>query len=496
MRYLQFIPSNFSRIRKTLARSIQNPSLPASSPIKSQSLSPRNGLQLLRDYNTASVAPERVMMIVDQISDLTLLEVAGLMEVLREKFGVGVTTNGMGFGGLKGAAKGEEKAAEEKTAFDLKLKEFDATQKMKVMMEVRTLTDLGLKEAKELVEKAPTLLKKEVTKEEGEAIIAKMKKVGAKVTMEYIKRFDICSPGIITPDPWFQRPAACVRSVPHRKFEPVLLRPGMVLLRNFLCHEEQVDIVRTCRTLGVGHGGFHQSVCKDGGKIGPQMMHLGLNSIYEIINRRKLPCIPLAFERKGRLALSSAQEFMKVDFNAGATYEDILPSFLIQACVVSFYSVSLLPKRRRSFCSSQQFHVPTGSLCGASSIVSLHVGDSAEFLFRNLRYVNDRLTGDVNKLKISLDSGDALIYGAATQGSDHAIAHQIHLLRPQSGSHGDRVFRELLSSVGDWEWKPTISLAGLQFQGHVKGRPEDQTQITATHLRNAGFHTWEKLILK
>lgn len=201
MRYLQFISSNFSRILKTLPRAIQNPNFSASSPLKSQSLSPRNGLQFLRDYNTASPeprppAPERVVAIVDEISDLTLLEVADLTEVLREKLGVKempsmmVMMPGMGFGGLKGAgkggaasAKGVEKAAEKK-AFDVKLEEVDATTRIKVIKEVRSFTDLGLKEAKDLVDKAPTLLKKGVTKEEAEAIIAKMKEVGAKVTME------------------------------------------------------------------------------------------------------------------------------------------------------------------------------------------------------------------------------------------------------------------------------------------------------------------------
>lgn len=97
---------------------------------------------------------------------------------------------GMGFsaGGMKGkgagaAGKTEEKA--EKTVFDLKLEGgFDAGAKIKIIKEVRSFTDLGLKEAKDLVEKAPASLKKGVTKEEAEKIIEKMKAVGAKVTME------------------------------------------------------------------------------------------------------------------------------------------------------------------------------------------------------------------------------------------------------------------------------------------------------------------------
>ncbi|CAN1344363.1 50S ribosomal protein L7/L12 [Linum perenne] len=85
-------------------------------------------------------------------------------------------------GAAAAAGKAEEKV--EKTAFDLKLEAYDAASKIKVIKEVRAFTDLGLKEAKELVEKAPTLLKKGVTKEEAEKIIAKLKDVGAKVSME------------------------------------------------------------------------------------------------------------------------------------------------------------------------------------------------------------------------------------------------------------------------------------------------------------------------
>ena len=59
-------------------------------------------------------------------------------------------------------------------AFDVKLEGFDAAAKIKVIKEATTFTDLGLKEAKDLVEKSPTLLKKGVTKEEAETIIAKM----------------------------------------------------------------------------------------------------------------------------------------------------------------------------------------------------------------------------------------------------------------------------------------------------------------------------------
>ncbi|GMI76940.1 hypothetical protein like AT4G36420 [Hibiscus trionum] len=195
MRNLRFFPSHLARFHKTL---LPNPSI--SSSIQSSS---NINLTSTRNYTTppqesAKQAPsEQVSKIVDELSGLTLLEVMDLTEVLRQKLGVkempimAVMMPGMGFGGAMrgagkggaaGAGKGEEK--EEKTAFDVKLEGFDAAAKIKVIKEVRGFTDLGLKEAKDLVEKAPTLLKKGVTKEEAEKIIQKMKDVGAKVSME------------------------------------------------------------------------------------------------------------------------------------------------------------------------------------------------------------------------------------------------------------------------------------------------------------------------
>ncbi|KAJ6389267.1 hypothetical protein OIU77_027579 [Salix suchowensis] len=89
---------------------------------------------------------------------------------------------GMAMKAPAAAAKEEKKA--EKTVFELKLESFEAASKIKVIKEVRSFTDLGLKEAKDLVEKTPSVLKKGVSKEEGEQIIEKMKAIGAKVVLE------------------------------------------------------------------------------------------------------------------------------------------------------------------------------------------------------------------------------------------------------------------------------------------------------------------------
>jgi large subunit ribosomal protein L7/L12 len=88
--------------------------------------------------------------------------------------------------GAAGAAPGaaaDAEPVEEKTQFTVKLTGFDAKSKVKVIKEVRALAKLGLKEAKSLVESAPTDVLKDIKKEEAEQIMEKLKAVGAKVEM-------------------------------------------------------------------------------------------------------------------------------------------------------------------------------------------------------------------------------------------------------------------------------------------------------------------------
>ncbi|GAB2278913.1 hypothetical protein Dimus_013583 [Dionaea muscipula] len=159
--------------------------------------------KLPADYDPANFDPtshrspptDRVFRLVDDVASLTLMEVAELSHVLMKKMGmseppvVGVMKPGAaaGLAGLAAKApaldaQGEKK--QEKTVFDLKLESFDAASKIKVIKEIRTFTELGLKEAKEMVEKAPAVFKKAVPKEEAEQVIEKMKAVGANVVME------------------------------------------------------------------------------------------------------------------------------------------------------------------------------------------------------------------------------------------------------------------------------------------------------------------------
>ncbi|KAL3327515.1 hypothetical protein AABB24_035278 [Solanum stoloniferum] len=110
-----------------------------------------------------------------------------LREILRHPNLKQISVEGMDLGAMGGAGGGTAKAEEkkvEKTAFDVKLEKFDAAAKIKVIKEVRSFTSLGLKEAKELVEKAPAILKQGVTKEEANEIIEKIKAVGGVAVME------------------------------------------------------------------------------------------------------------------------------------------------------------------------------------------------------------------------------------------------------------------------------------------------------------------------
>ena len=136
----------------------------------------------------------RMVRLADDICGLTLLEVHDLTEILKKRLGLaampmmGMPMGGVPMGGAPAAggaaAAAPEEAAAEKTEFDVKLASFDAASKIKVIKEVRAITELGLKEAKDLVEGAPAALKKGIKKEEAEAIKEKLAKVGGGVTVE------------------------------------------------------------------------------------------------------------------------------------------------------------------------------------------------------------------------------------------------------------------------------------------------------------------------
>jgi len=119
--------------------------------------------------------------IVDELSKLTVLEAADLAKMLEEKWGVSAAAAVAVAAGPAGGAGAA--AAEEKTEFTVVLAAA-GDKKIEVIKEVRALTGLGLKEAKDLVEGAPKPVKEGVNKEEAEKIKATLEKVGAKVELK------------------------------------------------------------------------------------------------------------------------------------------------------------------------------------------------------------------------------------------------------------------------------------------------------------------------
>ena len=119
--------------------------------------------------------------IVEDLSSLTVLEAAELSKLLEEKWGVSAAAPVAVAAAPAGG--GGDAAAEEKTEFDIELSE-SGSNKIAVIKEVRTITGLGLKEAKDLVEGAPKPLKQGVKKEEAEEMKKALEAAGAKVTLK------------------------------------------------------------------------------------------------------------------------------------------------------------------------------------------------------------------------------------------------------------------------------------------------------------------------
>ncbi len=120
--------------------------------------------------------------IVEQLSGLTVIEAAQLSKKLEEKWGVSAAAP-VAAAAAPAAGGGAAPAAEAKTTFDVVLKEAGAN-KIGVIKEVRAMTSLGLKEAKDLVEGAPKTVKEGVSKEEAEELKKKLEAAGAKVEIK------------------------------------------------------------------------------------------------------------------------------------------------------------------------------------------------------------------------------------------------------------------------------------------------------------------------
>jgi large subunit ribosomal protein L7/L12 len=125
---------------------------------------------------------EKVEKLVEEISSLTLVEASELKKALEDKFGVTAAAPMM-MGGMMPAAAEAAPAVEEKTEFDVELTDIGAN-KINVIKVIREITGLGLKDAKDLVEAAPKVVKEGASKAEAEDMKKKIEEAGAKVTLK------------------------------------------------------------------------------------------------------------------------------------------------------------------------------------------------------------------------------------------------------------------------------------------------------------------------
>jgi large subunit ribosomal protein L7/L12 len=125
---------------------------------------------------------EKITKFIEEIKSLTILELKDLVKAIEEEFGVSAAPVAVAAAG-PAAAGGAAAPAEEQTEFTVVLKDAGA-EKIKVIKVVRELTNLGLKEAKDVTENVPSTIKEGVSKEEANAIAAKFKEVGATVEIK------------------------------------------------------------------------------------------------------------------------------------------------------------------------------------------------------------------------------------------------------------------------------------------------------------------------
>ena len=130
----------------------------------------------MEDFKMAKLSTQEIL---DAIKELSVLELNDLVKAAEEEFGVSAAAGVVM--AAPGAAAGA--AAEEKTEFDVELTEVGA-EKVKVIKVVREITGLGLKEAKDLVEAAPKVVKEAASKDDAENIKKSLEEVGAKVTLK------------------------------------------------------------------------------------------------------------------------------------------------------------------------------------------------------------------------------------------------------------------------------------------------------------------------
>ncbi len=133
-----------------------------------------------KDEKTKTEIPAKFKALVEEIEQMSVLDLAELVKILEEKFGVSASAPMMA---MAPAAGVDATAAEEKTEFDVELTEM-GSNKIAVIKALRAVSDMGLKDAKDLAEAAPKMIKEGINKEDAEEIKSKLEEAGAKVTLK------------------------------------------------------------------------------------------------------------------------------------------------------------------------------------------------------------------------------------------------------------------------------------------------------------------------
>ena len=137
--------------------------------------------QKVEGTNEDVVVPEKFKTLVAEIEKMSVLDLAELVKILEKKFGVSAAAPAMMMAGPANGAVAE--AAEEKTSFDVELTD-SGSNKIAVIKVVRAVTNMGLKDAKDLVDAAPKIVKEGVKKEEADDLKKQFEEAGGKVTIK------------------------------------------------------------------------------------------------------------------------------------------------------------------------------------------------------------------------------------------------------------------------------------------------------------------------
>ena len=127
---------------------------------------------------------DKLTSFIEQLKTLTLLEAAQLVKEIEDVFGVDTSVSVASSGNFSSPVAPVVEVIEEKTAFDILLSDVPADKKIAILKVVRTITGLGLKESKDIVDNIPKILKEGVTKEESEGIKKEIEAAGGKVTIK------------------------------------------------------------------------------------------------------------------------------------------------------------------------------------------------------------------------------------------------------------------------------------------------------------------------